>query len=356
MSEPQHFLDPLMDRFEKLAENYSNGKLFLIPVVFAVVTITFSIIGWAMGELPTRFLPASAEWLIKLYTWGSDFWQNFGTEMFGAAITFVLLEVMLAGRRVREANDREKARLILQMGSPTNDFAVEAVRLLRARNWLTDGSMDGASLLRANLAGAWLRAANLAGANLHWANLLGADLYRANLVGANLSETNLMNANLWDANLATSRLTKANLADAKLFGTNLEGAYLHQANLARADLIRTNLTGASLIGADLTGTMLRWANLTGADMSSVNLAGAELWNANLENAVLAGATFDEETFLPDSDPLGSSLWTPDTDMTRFTNPKHPKFWRSDNPMSPAYRGNDDAETSSDSPNNAPPDN
>jgi hypothetical protein len=28
-------------------------------------------------------------------------------------------------------------------------------------------------------------------------------------------------------------------------------------------------------------------------------------------------------------------------MTRFTDPNHPNFWRSDNPDSPAYWGNNE---------------
>jgi hypothetical protein len=34
------------------------------------------------------------------------------------------------------------------------------------------------------------------------------------------------------------------------------------------------------------------------------------------------------------------MWTPGTDIARFTDPAHTDFWRSDNPDSPAYRGRD----------------
>jgi len=57
-----------------------------------------------------------------------------------------------------------------------------------------------------------------------------------------------------------------------------------------------------------------------------------LYVSNLQGATLDGATFDQTTTLPDK-----TLWTPDTDMTRFTDPDHPQFWRSENPWSPAYR-------------------
>jgi hypothetical protein len=51
---------------------------------------------------------------------------------------------------------------------------------------------------------------------------------------------------------------------------------------------------------------------------------------------LRDTQFDEETRLPDD-----TKWTPDADMSRFTDPKHPEFWRSDFLFSPAYRGADD---------------
>jgi hypothetical protein len=63
---------------------------------------------------------------------------------------------------------------------------------------------------------------------------------------------------------------------------------------------------------------------------ALNLGGASLHSSSLQNA-----EFDEDTKLPDE-----TIWTPDTDMARFTDPNHPDFWRSDDPNSPAYRGKD----------------
>ena len=69
-----------------------------------------------------------------------------------------------------------------------------------------------------------------------------------------------------------------------------------------------------------------------ADLASADLFGADLMYANL-----TGADFAEDTRLPDG-----THWTPDTDITRFTDPDHPRFWRSDDPESPAYGGGDEA--------------
>jgi hypothetical protein len=59
-----------------------------------------------------------------------------------------------------------------------------------------------------------------------------------------------------------------------------------------------------LIGADLRGTNFKAANLTGA--------------------ILRNAQFSNKTILPDD-----KKWTPETDMTRYTNPNHPDFWQPD---------------------------
>lgn len=182
--------------------------------------------------------------------WWDDFLQNFGTEMFGAFLTFFLIEVLVHYRRADEA---QKAVLIPQMSSPDNAFAREAARQLQARGWLEDGSMKGAYLF---------------GANLQGSSLVGANLQAVQLIGANLQGTNLRLANLQDALLVDANLREA----------------------------------------DLTHADLRRANLLRADLHAVDFHRASL---------------SEDTRLPDA-----SMWTPDTDMTRFTDPDHPEFYES----------------------------
>lgn len=101
------------------------------------------------------------------------------------------------------------------------------------------------------------------------------------------------------------------LCDADLRGENLWGANLQDVKLSRA-----NLQGANLRGSELEGTMLDGANLQGAALRSM---------------YIGSATFSEHTILPDG-----TLWIRDVDMMRFTDPDHPDFWRSDDPLSPAY--------------------
>jgi len=200
-----------------------------------------------------------------------ELYANVGSELASIVITVFVIERLNRRRIIQE----RKEEVITQLGSPNNEFATEAARLLRLKGWLTDESLEGASL----------RGANLSGADLVGADLSGADLENANLSGADLEKANLSGASLWSA------------------------------NLSGADLNFANLSGAFLYGADLSGAELWQANLSGAALRGANLSGAFLKGANLEDA-----KFDEKTILPDG-----SRYTNDTDMTRFTDPNHPEY-------------------------------
>lgn len=207
--------------------------------------------------------------ILQLQADGMSFLQNVAPEVVGIVVTVGLIE------RFQRHHDMQERRieLILQMGSPDNGFAVEAVRILRHKGWL-EGKHG------------------LQGADLVGANLRGAILYKANLQGA------------------------------KLYQANLQGARLAAANLQQAKMHDTHLKMAILFDAYLQGADLRFADLQQARLSGANLQGANLHYANLEGAFLQETQLNGNTILPDG-----SRWMPDTDLTRFTDPKHPNFWR-----------------------------
>jgi hypothetical protein len=273
----------------------------------------------------------------------SDDWRSFTlrleTELMGAMVLYVLLDPAI-GRMVRSEEQREaerqrmeaereaekrriareKARLVEEMGSNVRDVAVAAAEKLSQRQWLYDGTLCDAYLACASLRDADLARARLQRADLHRAELAGGHLYRASLREADLSFANLEGAEIRNANLARSDLSFAKLA----------GASLESANVTRSDLSFSSLAGASLENASLTRS-----NLSHADLTGTNLQGANLRGADLKFAHLREAQFDEATELPDG-----TGWTQHSDLSRFTYPKHPDFWRSDDPVSPAYRGKD----------------
>jgi hypothetical protein len=209
-----------------------------------------------------------------------DMWANWSAELASIVITVLVIDSLNRRRAIAE----EKDDLILQMGSPDHAFALEAVRKLKARGW---GFGDEKSLHRKTLDGA---------------NLPGAKLERINLQHVLMVAANLENAILYNANLQHARLQRA----------NLQTANLAQVNLQQASLIEANLHNAYFENTDLRG----------ANMQDANLKGCVSFNQ---------ALFDSTTILPDG-----TRWSAGVDTARFTDIKHPQFWRSDNRLSPAH--------------------
>jgi hypothetical protein len=214
----------------------------------------------------------------KLFTreWWSSWLQGISTEMAGAIVTAILLGLVVGVVQEREAENVLQGQLVREMGGPDNAFARRAARELRAREWLTDGTLKDA--------------------NMEGANLEDASLFSANLIGVNFTGADLEGANFTNADLSRADLRSANLSEASLKFTNLQNAALRRTNLQKAELFGCDLTGANLVAADLTD-----------------------------------AIFNGSTILPDG-----SNWSAEVDMGRFTNSTHPEFWRSADDASPAY--------------------
>jgi hypothetical protein len=165
----------------------------LILLGFFAGSITFSLVSHLQGAQ------------VNLWGWADSLFQNFGTEMFGAFLTFLLIEVLVTGRRQRESDAREaaqrKGQLLIQMRSEDAERVLLAVNELRLNGWHKDGTLMGAALSAANLERAILREANLDHADLRSAVLRRADLRGASLRGALLEEADLSGANLAGARL-----------------------------------------------------------------------------------------------------------------------------------------------------------
>ena len=221
---------------------------------------------------------------------------------------------------------------------------------------LKRANLEQAYLVKTNLQQANLNSAHMDKADLQYANLKGANLISVSLQHADLRHANLEQASLYRALLRSSTLTSANLQAAYLEQTILERAELEEANLQDANLSWASLEQASLFRANLEQANLQYARLQEADLWEANLHGTNLMSANLQGAFLRAANlrgvegietarFDEKTVLPDAesirdendhfmqDDAGNFIWdkywTPETDMTRYTDPNHPDFWEPD---------------------------
>jgi hypothetical protein len=155
--------------------------------------------------------------------WVDSFTQNAGTEMLGAFLTFLLIEVLVTRRRKLEekstATEELKRILIRQLGSKVHSEAIRAAEEIEANEWLDDGSLQSVNLFEAKLNGA-----NLFSADLRYANLLFADLQGANLIGANLDQVHIRGTNLRGAKLRGAYLADVDIDSSTILpdGNNWE--------------------------------------------------------------------------------------------------------------------------------------
>lgn len=241
-----------------------------------------------------------------LYRWAdiaslfSDFYANLATVFIDIAITVLVVDRVYAWRSARE----EKRRILRQMASRSNEFAIEAVRLARNSGWLEDGSLKRIDLSAANLEGAILFRADLEGAVL-----INAILRRANLSGAIIKHVDLSCADLENADLATSRFEITHSVTKDLVHQlsyikcieSLNPDKLDRTNLNPANLENVNFLGANLKNAKLMATnlsLIQWTavNLDGVNMYKANLERSQFTIVSLEGASLEGATFKEIRF------------------------------------------------------------
>lgn len=274
----------------------------------------------------------------QLFSDDGGYGTNLYTELISVGATILILDRLAERREDRRREAELKARLIREAGSDVNSIAKQAVYELREHGWLTgeSGLLKSEKFWNANLANT-----NLEAINLSKANFLGANLTNTNLSTANLSQTGLENVNLEEANLFNANLYRADLSGSNLTGSNLGFANLSKAvlwniNLANADLKYADLTNASLFIANLDSVNFTNSNLSKIICSQTIFTNTNLQNSNLTGAMLSNIKFDEKVILPDAkhagedaygNPIYDKYWTPDTDMTRYTDPNHPHFWQ-----------------------------
>lgn len=219
-------------RFVAWYKAWMSDPIHLLGVGMLLIALVVAILGYINqhAKVYIESFGERREWFVDT-PFVTDFYANFSMELASIAITILIVDRLYR----RRDEEREKKDLILQMGSPNNVFAREAIRRLRKQGWLFDSTMEGADLGRANLEMADLDKVSLVkvkleGANLKGANLTGADLREANLRGVNLKGANLSDALLEEADLSESSLKKANMSS-----TNLKNAFLSEINLKGAE-------------------------------------------------------------------------------------------------------------------------
>ena len=191
-----------MNMLRNRIKNLSDHSVLMILLGAAILS---SVLSGILNLLSNAV--NTAEWWI-------GWLQNFSTEMFGAFLTYILLDIVIGGRHERQVAEERRhmqqisavVRLRMASTAETRQIVLQEMRTLH--------------LLR--------------GVNLYGVDLSGANLAVSNLEGAQLGDTNLQQACLSGANLRDCDLQGSNLQGADLRGANLEGAHLTGANLYAA--------------------------------------------------------------------------------------------------------------------------
>lgn len=249
------FIPPIMRWLER--SEIRRRQLRQLPWGVLSILIVVAVISTVWSVLRTGDIPGLA--------------LNFGTEMAGAIVTYLLLEIVIGTRQKKEL-------LLAQLSSKSIDVATNAIEEIVRNEWHRDGSLNNISLYKANLPGVELNLASFENSDLVEANFQGARLYSVNMKWAILQRANLTNADLSFSNLSDADLTNIVLAGANLFHTIFVRAHMEVADLKDADLRDADLEGADLFGADLRG--------------------ANLKNANLKQTLLKTARYNSKTIFP----------------------------------------------------------
>lgn len=255
--------------------------LLLLGLVTAIVSLWMNSIG---GD-PT------------IIGWGEGMLQNFGTEMIGTVITFILFEIIIAGgQRRREAEQRHEREQYDQL------MAYRQAKTANQRQQILE-SMGTDGLLRG------LKTENI---RFEKANLASVDCRDCIFTNVDLSGCDLRDAHLGNIRLTNATLSRVDMTNAQLMDADLPQVYALGANFQHADMRKINFWGANLRNSTLKGADLRGARLSWANLSWANLQDADLRGANLDHVVM-----NEGTILPD----GSS-YENRSQLARFTYTNH----------------------------------
>ena len=207
----------IFSRMNKFIQSYLH-----LPIIKRVAIF---LVALAILFVEIKYLehgrPRLMELLKILFT---EFSANLVTEFLSISATILIIDEIYQ----RRSEENEKEDLCIQMTSPDNSFALEAVRKLIKRSWLGEAlhktdiecanlrgvNFNNMKLEDINFSNVILANSKMSNCKLQGSKFTGSDLTAATLVGANLRETDFQSANLTGANLASSDFQRSNLQNA----------------------------------------------------------------------------------------------------------------------------------------------
>lgn len=204
-----------------------------------------------------------------------DFYANVAVDFVSVAFAILVINAL----NEKRAQQQLLEQLVRLMGHSTDSsVARQAYEELRARGWLTDGSLSNVQQQQANYQGL----------NLMEAKFRGVDLRGAIFTETYLCDANFQKSFLWGTEFQRSALQKANFQYAYLGETDFQEANLEEANFRKTYLSFTNFDKAKL----------RKANFQGAEfLSDLQLANAD----SLQGSIMPDGKYYDGRFNLKSD-------------------------------------------------------
>lgn len=207
-----------------------------------------------------------------------EYYANLSCELISIAITILLIDYLYE-KKEKEAT---KKRLLRELGSEDKGFTSRALKELKELGSLTDGSLIGLDLSKANLSGLDFSNANLARVNFENALLNGTIFKNANLDRAILNGAEMREANLENCSFINTKMKKC----------NLYGALLNNSKLTNVDLMKSNLELCELIDVVIVDTKLEDANLKLANLTRIKITNCHLLRTDVHSINAKNAKFE----------------------------------------------------------------
>jgi nitric oxide dioxygenase len=194
----------------------------------------------------------------------------------------------------RVIHRHERRRVISQVASLSNEFALDAVRRCRDEGWLQDGGMRARKFDNARLASADLSDAKLPGTSFRFSDMSAADLTHADFSDADLTGTNFSDADLRWADLSNACLEWTDLRGAQLDGAKLQGADAAYASID-SEFRDSRDFGKAIVGGFLTSRQMSLIKMSFDKFRSRGeAASARFYQRLFENAPSVRAMFPDD--------------------------------------------------------------
>ncbi len=272
--------DGYKSRWDKIQRVWKNNQLL------------YGVVGFLLGLVFFPIIQALSNDLI-------NFLDNLSAEVIGIVFTVVFIDRIYQYRE----DQRHKSTLLRELGDTANVTVRKAWRELKDMKLHTDGTLQGISLVNANLSNI-----NMSTADFKKTALNDADLSYSHLVETDFSKAEMIRAKLDNTNLKRSKFKKAIMSKVKIrnaigIGVDFISARLKYANFNDSQFTKCNFKDARL----------REASIQNAQFIECNMQNTNLYKANLSGTQFINVTFDQNTTLPDG-----RRWNPNIQLEDYT--------------------------------------